>query len=80
MAQKINNLTGIVETFAARPDLEKVHIMADGRHFFNEQYAKEANGYKSETKEGKLKITLNKVEYKSYGPDATELKTAAPAA
>jgi hypothetical protein len=80
MAIKINHLAGIIETFEARPDLKKVHILADGRHFFNENHAKEANGYTVETKDGKSKNVLNKVEYKSYAPDAAELKPTPAAA
>ncbi len=79
MAQKINNLEGIKATFEAKPDLKKVHILADGRHFFNEQHAKEANGYTEKSKDNKAERTLNKVEYKTFAPDAAELNPTAPA-
>jgi hypothetical protein len=78
MAQKINDLQGIRDTFAALPSLEKVHITEDGRHFFNEQHAKEANGFTSKTEEKKVKRTPNKVTYKSYPRDAKELELPAP--
>ena len=34
MALKINNRAGIRETFAARPDLTEVQVLASGEHYF----------------------------------------------
>ena len=65
---KINNKTAINETFAAVPTLKKVHITANGEHYFNEGHAKYAEGKKDE--EGKP--TAN--TFKSLAPDAAELK------
>lgn len=72
---KINDIKGINETFTQVPSLKKVHILEDGRHFFNEKHAKTANGYKEEKdEEGKVKQVPNEVKYKSLAPDAKELK------
>jgi hypothetical protein len=75
MAQKINDLEGIRATFAAVPSLEKVHITEDGRHFFNEQHAKEANGYTSKVENKKTVNTPNKVKYSTFDRNAKELET-----
>ena len=77
---KINNITGIMETFAALPSLEKVHITEDGRHFFNEEHAKSANGYDEEKKDKKITYKAKKSPYKTFARDAKELTDAAKAA
>lgn len=41
---KINDKAGINATFAALPHLEKVHVLADGSHYFNEAHAKRMAG------------------------------------
>jgi hypothetical protein len=65
---------GINETFAQVPSLKKVHILEDGRHYFNEAHAKAANGYTTEKGEdGQIKQVANKVKYTSLAPDAKEL-------
>jgi hypothetical protein len=77
---KINNIIGIIETFAAVPSLKKVHITEDGRHYFNENDAKHANGVTTKVEDGEAKHTANKVVYKSFAPDAKELTDAYKAA
>jgi hypothetical protein len=78
MGQKINDLQGIRDTFAALPKLEKVHILEDGRHYFDENHAKEANGFTAKVEDKKTKRTPNKVSYKSYPKDAKELELPTP--
>lgn len=78
---KINDKKGINETFAARPDLTEVHIIDDGRHFFNEDHAKYANG-STEVKDKDGKVTGYKakpVKYTTLKADAKELKETAQA-
>jgi hypothetical protein len=77
MPQKINDKAGIRETFAALPDLKKVHILEDGRHFFDEAHAKSANGFTRKVEGKKETVTPKEVKYKSYGPDASELQDEA---
>jgi hypothetical protein len=77
---KINDIKGINETFEQVPSLEKVHILEDGRHFFNEEHAKSANGSEtSKGKDGKLVSKLKAVKYKTLEKGAKEL-TETPAA
>jgi hypothetical protein len=82
MSQKINDLQGIRDTFDAVPSLQKVHITEDGRHFFTEQHAKEANGYDSKVEGKKTVRTAKTVKYKSFDKGAKELElpAATPAA
>jgi hypothetical protein len=77
---KINNIIGIMETMAAVATIEKVHITEDGRHYFNENDAKHANGVTEKREKGKVTYTPNKVSYKSYARDAKELSDAYKAA
>lgn len=72
---KINDIKGINQTFAELPQLKKVHVLEDGRHFFNEQHAKEANGFtESKGEDGKVTKTAKEVKYKSLAPGAKELE------
>jgi hypothetical protein len=59
---KINNRKGIRATFKALPDLQEVHILANGDHYFNRSHAETAAG------EGGEVETLQR--------DAEELKDA----
>ena len=78
---KINNINGINETFAQVPSLEKVYILEDGRHFFNEEHAKSANGSEtSKGKDGKLVSKLKTVKYTALEKGAKELKETPAAA
>jgi hypothetical protein len=81
---KNSNILGIMATFAAMATLEKVHILADGRHYFNEEAAKYANGTEEKTTgtgaAKKTTVVAKKVEYKSYARDSKELAEAAKAA
>ena len=76
------NILGIMATLAAVPTLEKVYILADGRHYFSEDQAKYANGTEEKTDEKtkKAKVVPKKVEFKTYARDAKELAEAAAAA
>lgn len=77
---KINDKAGINATFAARPDFEKVHVLEDGRHFFNEEHAKWGNGHEEKKdKDGKVTQVAKKVKYTSLERGAKELKEEAAA-
>ena len=71
---KINDINGINATFAARPDLTKVHITASGAHYFNEDHAKQSAGKDPKDKEGKKYVV---VKYTTLAADAKELTEAA---
>jgi len=60
---KINNKAGISETFAAVPELKKVHILPDGNHTFNEDHAK--------------RLTPKGSKYTTLEADAKELQEVA---
>ena len=57
-----------------------MHIITDGRHFFNENDAKHANGVEEKREKGKVTHIANKVEFKSFAADAKELTDAYKAA
>lgn len=59
---KINNKKGIRATFKAMPDLQEVHILENGDHYFNEDHAKAAAGPDG--------------DYETLTADAEELKDA----
>ncbi len=73
---KINDKAGINATFAARPDLKKVHILETGAHFFNEEHAKHSGGLDPKDEKGKAFV---KVKYTTLEPGAKELKEEAAA-
>lgn len=78
---RINNISGINETFSAVPSLVKVHIMEDGSHYFNEDHAKAHAGFETITGKDKKPVQqLKKVKYTTLEKGAKELKEAAPAA
>jgi hypothetical protein len=81
---KNSNILGIMATLAAVSTIEKVHILTDGRHYFNEDAAKYANGTEEKTTgTGAAKKTVlspKKVDYKTYARDSKELAEAAAAA
>jgi hypothetical protein len=41
---KINNRKGIRATFKVMPDLQEVHILENGDHYFNRDHAEAAAG------------------------------------
>ncbi len=60
MALEIKDKAGIRATFKARPDLQEVHLLPSGEHYFHKGHAEHALA------KGEELITLT--------PDAEELK------
>lgn len=81
---KINDKAGIRGVFAARPDLEKVYVLEDGRHYFNEAHAKCANGLEEKKgTDGKVTQVAKAVKYTALKADDKQLQdepTEAPKA
>jgi hypothetical protein len=75
----INDKAGIRDTFAARPDLKAVHVLEDGRHFFNKLHAQHAAKKKTvgEGEDAKEELAEKITTLK---PDAKELQDEAPKA
>ena len=72
------NKAGIRDTFKARPDLKAVHVLEDGRHFFDKKHA-EQYARKKTSGEGDEAQEVIDEKITTLKPDAKELQDAPPA-